>query len=128
MTVINDWTHADLVDELSHIQELASLILPRCEKFPSLGNIDYFAAIEPLKGSVSGDHLIILNFAEYNLPEKIAEAEAAGNPDLAAKLSTITDRFGILTTRHVPEDAGLHQDRRAAAHHHCGGPGVGHLL
>ena len=96
MTVINDWTHSDLVDELSHIQELASLILPRCEKFPSLGNIDYFAAIEPLKGSVSGDHLIILNFAEYNLPEKITEAEAAGNPDLAAKLSTITDRFGIL--------------------------------
>jgi serine phosphatase RsbU (regulator of sigma subunit) len=96
MKNIQNWPHQDLVEELAHFQDLASLILPRAEDLPILPNIDYFAAIEPLKGSVCGDHLAVLNFAEYNLPHKIRQAEQAGNGLLAASLADNLDRFGIL--------------------------------
>ena len=96
MTNIQDWPHQDLVEELAHFQNLASLILPRAEDLPILPNIDYFAAIEPLRGSVCGDHLAVLNFAEYNLQHKIEAAEQAGNELLAATLADNLDRFGIM--------------------------------
>ena len=96
MTNIQNWPHQDLVEELAHFQDLASLILPREEDLPILSNIDYFAAIEPLRGSVCWDHLAVLNFAEYNLQHKIEEAEKAGNELLAANLADNLDRFGIL--------------------------------
>jgi hypothetical protein len=45
---------------------------------------------------VSGDHLAVLNFAEYHIEDKIREAEEAGNAALAATLVGNRDRFGIL--------------------------------
>ena len=93
---IQTWPHHALVEELAHFQDLASLILPRPEDLPILPNIDYFAAIEPLRGSVCGDHLAVVDFAEYNLHHKIQEAERAGNELLAATLADNLDRFGIL--------------------------------
>jgi serine phosphatase RsbU (regulator of sigma subunit) len=61
-----------------------------------LPNIDYFAAVTPFQACVGGDHLIIVNFNDYNLEGKIAAAENAGNPSLAAMLSRNRNRFGIL--------------------------------
>ena len=42
-------------------------MLPGDENLPALGNMDFFAAIEPCKVFVCGAHLIVLNFAEYIL-------------------------------------------------------------
>ena len=96
MTALSDYSKQELAEELTHFQDLASLILPRVEAFPDLQNIDYHAAIEPYMGSVSGDHLAVLNFAEYHLEDKIREAEETGNLLLAATLAGNLDRFGIL--------------------------------
>ncbi len=96
MTALTDWPQQELAEELAHFQELASLILPRVENFPDLQSIDYHAAIEPYMGAVCGDHLAVLNFAEYHLEDKIREAEEAGNPLLAATLASNLDRFGIM--------------------------------
>ncbi|MCH7978030.1 MAG: serine/threonine-protein phosphatase [Acidobacteria bacterium] len=96
MTKIQDWPQEALVEEILHFQDVAALILPREENLPALGNIDFFAAIVPYKGFVCGDHLIVLNFAEYNLQDKIARARETGNDLLAATLASNIDRFGIL--------------------------------
>jgi len=47
-------------------------------------------------GAVCGDHLAMLNFAEYHPEDKIREAEEAGNLLLVATLAGNLDRFGIL--------------------------------
>jgi serine phosphatase RsbU (regulator of sigma subunit) len=96
MQFIRDWPRSVLVDELLHVQELASLTLPRKERFPTLTNIDYFAEIEPYMGCVGGDHLIVINFDEYHLDERIARAEAAGDRDFSARLKKNKDKFGIM--------------------------------
>ncbi|MSO20355.1 MAG: serine/threonine-protein phosphatase [Acidobacteria bacterium] len=96
MSKFDDWSREELIRELEHVQSLASLILPRSDRLPTLKNIDYHAAIEPLAGSVSGDHLIVVNFAEYHLNEKIAKAKAEGDEPLAIRLRKNFDRFGIL--------------------------------
>ena len=92
---IANWSHKELVQELLQFQETASLILPRKGHFPTLPDIDYFAAITPLKACVGGDHLAIVNFEVYGLDAKIAAAENAGNESLAVKLAANRDRFGI---------------------------------
>jgi serine phosphatase RsbU (regulator of sigma subunit) len=96
MSWIKDWSEEDKLRELLHFQEIASLVLPRKEKFPKLNSIDYFARIEPYKGCVSGDHIIIVNFNEYKLKEKIKDAEKRGLDDLAEQLKKNVDSFGIL--------------------------------
>ena len=93
------WSREDLIRELEHVQTLGSLILPRIDRLPSLKNIDYHAAIEPLAGAVSGDHLIVVNFSDYHLEEKIAKAKSAATPEgdaRAAQLKKLFNRFGIL--------------------------------
>jgi hypothetical protein len=96
MDPIANWPKKDLVQELLHFQEVASLILPRKENLPRLSCIDYFAATEPYKGCVCGDHLTIVNFDEYNIKEKIRIAQESGDDVLAARLSKNLDSFGIL--------------------------------
>ena len=96
MRPISEWTKDELVDELLHFQELASLALPRHDHLPKLSGIDYVVGIEPCKGCVGGDHVAIVNFEEYNLKEKIVEAQEAGNASLAATLEHNLDSFGIL--------------------------------
>jgi serine phosphatase RsbU (regulator of sigma subunit) len=96
ITYIKDWPHKDLADELLHFQEVASLVLPRKEDLPVLSNIDYFAAVEPYRGCVGGDHIVVVNFDKYKIGEKIKAAEAAGNTRLARKLKKNLDAFGIL--------------------------------
>ena len=93
---IKDWPKEDLVEEVLHFQEVASLVLPRKKQFPHLSNIDYFLAIEPLKGCVGGDHIIVVNFDEYHLEERIAAARNDGDAELASTLEKNRDRFGIL--------------------------------
>jgi len=85
-----------LVEELNHFQSIASLVLYRPENFPLLKNIDYHVGIEPHLACVSGDHLIVVNFEEYDLPELIRHAQEKGNVKLASTLAKNTDRFGIL--------------------------------
>jgi serine phosphatase RsbU (regulator of sigma subunit) len=86
----------DLVNEVLHFQEISSLILPRTANFPILENIDYHAVVEPCKGCVGGDHLMIVNFEEYNLSEKIEKARVTGDKTLESTLSKNKDKFGIL--------------------------------
>lgn len=93
---LENWSREELIRELRHVQSLGSLILPRVDRLPSLRNIDYYASIEPLTGAVSGDHLIVVNFADYHLEEKIAKAKAAGDDVRAAQLKKLFNRFGIL--------------------------------
>src|ERR1035437_8156834 len=96
MRPIREWTKGELVEELLHFQEIAALSLPRRDHLPKLSGIDYAVGIEPCKGCVGGDHVAIVNFDEYNLKEKIAEAQKAGNSALAETLETNLDSFGIL--------------------------------
>jgi hypothetical protein len=96
MRPISEWTKDELVDELLHFQEVASLALPRHDHLPKLPGIDYVVGIEPCKGCVGGDHIAIVNFEEYNLKEKIVEAQKAGDATLAATLKHNLDSFGIL--------------------------------
>lgn len=96
MGMIADWPKEDLVAELLHYQQLAALTLPSKEKLPHLPNIDYFAAVEPYKGCVGGDYLAVINFSEYNLAERIKDAEAAGDPELGRRLSKSLDTFCIV--------------------------------
>jgi hypothetical protein len=93
---IEAWAKEDLIRELPHVQSLGSLILPRIDRLPSLKNIDYHACIEPLTGAVCGDHLIVVNFSDYHLNEKIAKAKAAGDDTRATQLKKLFNRFGIL--------------------------------
>ena len=96
MIPIKEWTKDDLVDELLHFQDVASLTLPRRDHLPELAGIDYMAGIESCKGCVGGDHIALVNFDEYNLKEKIAEAQRAGNTTLAETLARNLDCFGLL--------------------------------
>src|SRR5450756_1604689 len=96
MRPISEWTKDELVDELLHFQEVASLALPRHDHLPKLPGIDYVVGIKACKGCVSGDHIAIVNFEEYNLNEKIADARTAGNATLAATLERNLHCFGIL--------------------------------
>jgi hypothetical protein len=93
---LESWSREELVRELRHVQSLGSLILPRLDRLPTLRNIDYHASIEPLAGAVSGDHLVVVNFADYNLDAKISRAKADGRDEFAAKLKKLQNRFGIL--------------------------------
>jgi hypothetical protein len=96
MKPISEWTKGELADELLHFQEVASLALPRYDHLPKLSGIDYGIGIEPWKGCVGGDHVAIVNFEEYNLKDKIAEAREAGDAGLTATLEQNLDCFGIL--------------------------------
>jgi serine phosphatase RsbU (regulator of sigma subunit) len=69
-------------------------VLPR--SYPRLPGIDYHVSIEPYKGCVGGDHVILVNFREYKLKQKIAEATKSGNTVLAERLKKNLDSFGIL--------------------------------
>lgn len=91
---IKEWQNKELVDELLHLQEAGSLVLPR--NYPKLPGIDYHVSIEPLRGCVGGDHVVLLNFRKYNLKQKIAEATKSGNTLLADRLEKNLDSFGIL--------------------------------
>ena len=93
---LESWSREELIRELRHVQSLGSLILPRVDRLPTLKNIDYHASIEPLAGAVSGDHLVVVNFSDYNLDAKIARAKAEGRDEFAAKLRMLYNRFGIL--------------------------------
>jgi serine phosphatase RsbU (regulator of sigma subunit) len=93
---LKDWPKDVLVNELLHVQEVASLALPRKDRFPTLANIDYFAEIDPYMGCVGGDLLTIVNFDEYHLDERIELAETAGDHAVAARLRKNKNRFGIM--------------------------------
>ena len=91
---IREWSKDDLAEELLYLQEVGSLVLPR--NYPKLPGIDYYASIEPYRGSVGGDHVMLVNFRKYNLKQKIAEARKSGNLTLAERLEKNLDSFGIL--------------------------------
>ncbi len=91
---IREWPKDELVDELLHFQEVGSLVLPR--NYPRLPGIDYHVSIEPLRGCIGGDHVILVNFREYKLKQKIAEATKSGNTVLTERLKKNLDGFGIL--------------------------------
>ena len=63
----------------------------------SLGRIDIFGRSFPLKGELGGDHLIFVDFARrYDLDRRIAEAVAAGLPEIASMLEANRSRVGLL--------------------------------
>ena len=85
---IKEWPKNELVDELLHFQEVSSLVLPR--DYPRLPGIDYHVSIEPFRGCVGGDHVMLVNFRKYKLKQKIAEATKSGNVVLAERLKKIS--------------------------------------
>ena len=91
---IKEWPKDELVEELLHLQEVSSLVLPR--DYPRLPGIDYHVSIEPFRGCVGGDHVMLINFRKYKLKQKIAEATKSCNTALAEKLKKNLDAFGIL--------------------------------
>lgn len=91
---IKEWPKEELVDELLHLQEVSSLVLPR--DYPRLPGIDYHVSIEPFRGCVGGDHVMLVNFRKYKLKQKITEAKESGNLTLAEILKKNLDAFGIL--------------------------------
>ena len=63
----------------------------------SLGRIDIFGRSFPLEGELGGDHLIFVDFARrYDLDRRIAEAVAAGLPEIASLLEANRSRVGLL--------------------------------
>jgi len=98
MTYIKDMTRKELVDELLRAQKVASLAGPwrvEPDKLPHLSNIDYHVAVVPYKACAGGDNIIVFNYDDYHLPEKIANARKAGNKEMADTLAKNLDRFGI---------------------------------
>lgn len=91
---IKEWPKDELVEELLHFQEVSSLVLPR--SYPRLPGIDYHVSIDPSRGCVGGDHVILVNFRKHKLKQKIAEARKSGNITLAERLEKNLDAFGIL--------------------------------
>lgn len=86
-----------LLDELQNFQEIANYLDPSPGDLPSVDGIDVCGLSMPLGGVAGGDHIIYLDFKRrYDLPSRIAEAEAAGRSGVAAKLRDLERRAGIL--------------------------------
>jgi serine phosphatase RsbU (regulator of sigma subunit) len=91
-----DMTKDELVDEVNHFMNVSSLALQRKEHYPRLENIDYFAAVEPYKGCVGGDHIIIVNFYHYHIKDRIIHAREQGKDRLVDTLVKNLYKIGIL--------------------------------
>ena len=88
---------ARLVDELRNFEEIAAVIKPSPGSVPRPDGIDICGHSVPCEGRVGGDHVVYIDFNKrYNLPARIADAEASGRTEVAAKLRQCVDRTGIL--------------------------------
>lgn len=92
-----DANDARLADELRNFEEIAEVIEPSSGSLPRLPGIDIAGRSVSSEGRVGGDHIIYIDFNKrYNLPARIAEAEAAGRQEVAHKLRQCEQRAGIL--------------------------------
>lgn len=83
--------------ELRNFQEIASFLNPSPGEIPSIEGIDIHGLSMPLLDIIGGDHTIYIDFnRRYDLDKRIAEAEAAGKPQVADKLRELRQRAGIL--------------------------------
>ncbi|HKQ62841.1 MAG TPA: PP2C family protein-serine/threonine phosphatase [Candidatus Polarisedimenticolaceae bacterium] len=86
-----------LADELENFTEIAKVLKPSAGEIPRLAGIDIDGVSLPLNGTMGGDHIVYLDFKQrYDLDARIAQAEAAGNADVAAELERNERRAGIL--------------------------------
>ena len=82
--------------EMENLREILGAVYAYPETF-SLRRIDIFGQTFPLKGELGGDHLIFVDFARrYDLNRRIAEAVAAGLPEIASRLEANRSRVGVL--------------------------------
>jgi serine phosphatase RsbU (regulator of sigma subunit) len=99
MAYIKNWPRKKIIQNLLLVQETAALALSR-GTFPQLPNIDYFASTEPYESCVGGDYWSVVNFHDYNLDEKIKNAESiareTGDYTFADRLKKNCDSIGII--------------------------------
>jgi serine phosphatase RsbU (regulator of sigma subunit) len=82
--------------EMENLRAIMAAVYSYPETF-SLEHIDIFGRSFPLKGELGGDHLIFVDFARrYDLDRRIAEAVAAGMPEIASRLEANRSRVGLL--------------------------------
>ena len=87
---------ATLDGEMENLRAILGSVFAYPETF-SLERIDLFGRSFPMRGEFGGDHLIFVDFARrYDLDRRIAEAVAAGLPEVAARLETNRSRVGVL--------------------------------
>jgi serine phosphatase RsbU (regulator of sigma subunit) len=87
---------ATLDGEMENLRAILGSVFAYPETF-SLERIDLFGRSFPLRGEFGGDHLIFVDFARrYDLDRRIAEAVAAGLPEVAARLEANRSRVGVL--------------------------------
>jgi serine phosphatase RsbU (regulator of sigma subunit) len=62
-----------------------------------IGEIEVYGESVFLNGAAGGDHIVYLDFEDrYDLDQRIEEAKANGQVEVAAKLASNRDRLGIL--------------------------------
>jgi serine phosphatase RsbU (regulator of sigma subunit) len=82
--------------ELENFLQNIELIHPRTPEV-RIGEVEIFGRSVFPNRSSGGDHIIYLHFAErYDLARRIASAREAGREDVAAKLTEIGSRVGVL--------------------------------
>lgn len=86
-----------LEEELENFQQIARSLKAEPGDLPVLNGLDVYGRSEPLKGIVSGDHIIYVDFNQrHDLDRRIYEAENQGRPKVAEKLRRNKHRAGIL--------------------------------
>ena len=85
-----------LDEELENLRSILATVYSYPETF-SLERIDLFGRSFPLKGELGGDHVVFVDFARrFDLDRRIADANASGRPDIAARLATNRGKVGVL--------------------------------
>jgi serine phosphatase RsbU (regulator of sigma subunit) len=101
---------ATLEPEMENLRSIFGAVYSYPESF-SLQRIDLYGRSFPLQGELGGDHLIFVDFARrYDLDRRVAEAVAAGLPEVAARLELNRSRVGVLladVSGHSITDAAL---------------------
>lgn len=87
----------EAADELENFREIASVLRPSPGGIPRLEGVDIYGMSIPLSHGAGGDHIIYIDFNKrYDMPRRIAEAEAESRPDVADRLRDCCHRAGIL--------------------------------
>jgi hypothetical protein len=85
-----------LDEELENLRSILAAVYSYPDAF-SLERIDLFGRSFPLKGELGGDHVVFVDFARrFDLDRRIADANASGRPDIAARLATNRGKVGVL--------------------------------
>lgn len=83
--------------EVKNLQAITRGLRDYRARLPKLPGIEIAAVSLPIDGVLGGDHIVFLDFQKrFDLPKRIAEAEALGMVETADELRKCADRAGVL--------------------------------